>query len=380
MAGTLLVRAVSSLRGAEELWTHQPFVFFLLKTGAAVFLVILAFHHLRRLPLSKNGSFYSAGAIFFFFANVLVFSAIDIAFSFYFLWAYCAAILFSLFKKRLVKFIFLLLSPLLFCFFTGDTFFSADIDFAGVLINSPVTGNFFLGFMFFPFFLMIIRMDLLFRHPHRERSSKGFKILLGLTSALTIFAAAYTLVFNPWKDYPQPLAVEEYINAEEDVHELRLASPSALGDFVMLFGETFFPVNTGGSSVHLPLGTQAAGIPHEIHAEDFLARRTYTVTLTPPLKPAKITLSLSSDSPLVVYDANFPYSLEAAGRRAEVFIGENPPLPLQLILTFPVEQNVWVEMTSWSAFLSSTAGSAGKTFRESHYSKTQDSFTMKDDG
>jgi hypothetical protein len=380
MAGTLLVRAVSALRGAEELWRHHPFVFFLLKTGAAVFLLILAFHHLRRFPFSKNGSFYSASAIFFFFANALVFSAIDIAFRFYFLWAYCAAILFSLWKRRVLKFVFLFLSPLLFCVLAIDTFFAPDTGFAGVLINSPVTGNFFLGFIFFPFFLMLIRMDLLFRRPHRERSSRAFKILLGLSAALTALAASYALIFNPWKDTPQPLAVEEYIDAEEGVHELRLSSSSALGDFVMLFGQTFFPVDTGARALRLPLEAPAAGIPRAIQAEDFLARRTYAVTLNPPLTPAKITLSLSSDSPLVVYDANFPYSLEASGRRAEVFIGENPPLPLRLILTFPAEQNVRAEIRSWSASLSSTAGSTGKAFRETHYSKTRDSFIIKGDG
>jgi hypothetical protein len=380
MAGTLLVRAVSALRNTENLWTYYPFLFFILKTGFAAFLIIFAFHHLRRLPLSKNGSFYSAAAIFFFFANVLVFSAIDIAFSIFFLWAYTASLLFSLFKRRAVKVLLLCASPLLFYFLAYNTFSSTEKDFAGVLINSPFTGNLLLSFIFFPFFLMAIRIDLLLRHPHKKRSSAGLKILLTLSGTITLAAAVFILAADPWRGQPQPLAIEEYWDVDKNVHELRLSSPSSIGNIEVSFAGKDFSVNAAERAAMLPLDAEAsAKTLRTITAGDFLARRTYRIAAHPPFKPHKITLTLSSDSPLVIYDCGFPYSLDINGHEAEVFIGEDPPLPLDIVLTFPAGQSVRAELVSWFSETSSHPGLRGKNFAVASYSKIRDSFIIKSD-
>jgi hypothetical protein len=348
-----------------------------LKTGFAVFLILLSVHQLRRLPLSKNSSFYSAAAIFFFFVNVLVFSALDISFSFFFLWAYITSIFFSVIKNRRVKILLISVSALPFYLLVYDTFFLAAKDFAGVLINSPLTGNFLLGCMFFPFLLMLIRVDFLTRHSHNARFGRGLKFLLGLTGGATLAALLFTLSFNPWSGSPQPLSVEEYAAPGE--HALRLSSPSPLGNFTLSFGGENFSVDTGERTLELPLPAADAPLAHTIRADNFLARRTYSIAFSPPLKPEKITLALSSDTPLVVYDCNFPYSLDITGHNAEVFIGEDPPVPLELIMTFPADQVVTARLTSWSPVLSSDSEIGGKTFAASNYSKLVDSFIIKTD-
>ncbi|MDR1931491.1 MAG: hypothetical protein LBQ57_01595 [Spirochaetales bacterium] len=377
MAGTLFVRAASAIRSVENLWMHYPFVFFLLKAGSAVFLLILSFHHLRRLPFSKIGSFYSAAAIFFFFANVLLFSALDIAFSIFFLWAYTAAVLFSVFKRRFVKFLLIFVSPLPFYFLIYDAFFSAEKDFAGVLLNSPVTGNILLSFIFFPFFLMFIRMDLLFRHPRGGRSGAGIKVLLALSAGLTLAALVFVLAVNPWRNLPQPLSLEEYYSADEGLHELRLAGPSPIGKAGLKFGRMDFALNTGEKTLRLPLEASSPARFYTLRRESFLARRIYRLTVSPPLESRKITLTLSSDAPFVIYDCSFPYSLDIDSRHAEVFIGGDPPLPLDITLTFPAGQSVRAELVSWSQRLSSPLELSGKTFAPASYSKIRDSFIIE---
>ena len=377
MAGTFLVRAVSALRNSPELWTHHPLVFFLAKASTAGFLIILVFHYLRGLPFAKNGSFYSASAIFFFLANVIVFTFIDIAFSFYFMWAYCAAVVFSMVRTRVLKYILLAASPIPFYFLIYNTFMAADKSLAGALVNSPILGNFLLGFIFYPFFLMFIRIDLLSRHIHRHRSGRAFEVLMGVCGVLAVLACAYTLSFNPWKDTRQPLSLEEYRDDSAGVRQLRLASPSPLGDFTMIFGDSSFPVSTGERDYSIALPGLGPSI-QAVEVSDFLSRRTYSITLKPPLRPKKIGLTLSSDAAIVVYDANFPYSIDAAGRSAEVFIGEDPPLPLTIILTFPREEKVKARLTFWSPLVSSyPAEPEGKPFDIFRYSKTVESFILR---
>jgi hypothetical protein len=377
LVSTLFVRGISAFRAGPDLWTHHPFVFFLLKISSAIFLMTLSFHNLRRLPISKNGSFYSASAIFFFFVNVLVFSAIDLSFSYYFLWAYVMSIFFSRFKNRFVKLFLIFAAPLLFYLLIYDSFFLAEKDFAGVLINSPLVGNFLLSFIFFPFFLMVIRLDLLFRHSRTAKSGLGLKILIGLTGFLALGTAVFALTFNPYRNNPQPLALEEYIDREEGVHELRLSSPSPLGQFEVKFGDKFFPVLTQARDYTIFL----EGFPdipsRTLGAEVFLERRTYHIAAEPFFKPRKISFFLFSDAPLVIYDSSFPYSLDLSGRRAEIHIGVDPPVPVDIILTVPVSLNVRGELIYLSPRLSAAFDVSGKEMRIESYSKIRDSFIMR---
>ncbi|MDR1317312.1 MAG: hypothetical protein LBK13_10610 [Spirochaetales bacterium] len=394
MAGTTLVRFTDALRNTGELWSHHPFIFFILKTSCAVFLILLSLHHLRRLPLSKRGSFYSVSAIFCFLVNVFLSSALDITFIPFFLWSYTASVLFSIFRRPLVKIILFFTALLPFCIPVYDTFFVAEKDFAGFVINSPFLGNLLLSSVFLPFILMLIRIDFLLWHPGKAGSGRVLKTLCVVTGGASVAAFVFALAFNPWKESPQPLFLEEYVETAQSLHGLRLSSPSPLGRFDLSFGGENFPIDTGERVFELPLevsgdqalGTQGSGdqasgepLPHRISSEEFLGRKTYTILFSPPLKPRKITVHLSCDSPLLVYNCNFPYSPDITGRAAEVFIGENPPLPLRLILTFPARQAVNIRLSSWSPLLSAAGGTEGKSFALESYSKLVDSFIIETD-
>ncbi|MDR1179695.1 MAG: hypothetical protein LBK44_04255 [Spirochaetales bacterium] len=389
IAGTALVHFTAALRNTGDLWSHHPFIFFILKASCAVFLILLSLYHLRRLPLLKNGSFYSASAIFCFLVNVFLSSALDITFIPFLLWSYTATVLFSIFRRPLVKIILFFIALLPFCITVIDTFFLAEKDFAGFVINSPFTGNLLLSSVFLPFILMLIRIDLLLWPPGEAGSGRALKALCVVTGGVSVAAFVFALAFNPWKESPQPLFLEEYVETSQSLHELRLSSPSPLGSFDLSFGGENFPIDTGERVLALPLGVsgdQVSGnplsgnpLPHRIRGEEFLGRKTYTILFSPPLKPRKITVHLSCETPLLVYNCNFPYSPDITGHAAEVFIGENPPLPLNLILTFPVHQEVSIRLSSWSPLLSAEGETGGKSFALESYSKLVDSFIIETD-
>jgi hypothetical protein len=259
---------------------------------------------------------------------------------------------------------------------TYDTFFLAEKDFAGIIINSPFAGNLLLSFIFFPFFLMIIRLDLLFRHPRTAQAGLGLKFFIGLTGFLSLSAAVFTLTFNPYRNNPQPLTLEEYIDREENIHELRLSSPSPLGQFEVRFGDKFFPVLTRARTHTIPLESFPNIPARTLSAETFMERRTYHIGVNPVFKPRKISLSFFSDNPFVIYDSNFPYTLNLPHRQAEIHIGVDPPVPLDIILTVPDSLNLRGELIYRSARLSAPLDVSGRTLKIESYSKIRDSFTI----
>ncbi|MDR2588041.1 MAG: hypothetical protein LBC67_01320 [Spirochaetales bacterium] len=382
LAGTFFVRSVPILRDFPRLWSHIPFLFFLLKISSAVFLTALFFRKARSLPLSKNGSFYSASAILVFFINILIFTGIDLAFMYYFLWAYAGAIVFSLFRNRFLKTLLLFIIPLLFYRLVYITFFQADTEFAGILINSIFTGNFLLTFMTFPFFLTLIRLDLLFRQK-KKRSGFGLSVPIALGAAGLLVSSVFILVFNPYKNTPQPLSVEEYAEApsasSSGVHELRLSSPSPLGRFRLSFGDRVFSVDTQERSCAIPLEPLGGFSPSPVSVEAFLSRRSYTIEFKPFFRPRKVRLSLSSGEPLGIYDSNFPYTFDASGKKAEIHIGVDPPSPLDIILTLPAALEAQAEISSRSPLLSESLEIQDKNFSLESYSQTRDLITIKSD-
>ncbi|MDR1627054.1 MAG: hypothetical protein LBT33_11000 [Spirochaetia bacterium] len=376
MAGTAAVRLMAAFRNAGALWPHQPLVFFILKTSCAVFLFLLSLHWIRRLPLAKNSGFYSASAIFCSLTNVFLFGALDISLALFFLWPCAASVFFSFFRRaapRIMVFLAALLPP---CLLAHDTFFSGEKALAEVLIDSPLAGNLLLGIVFFPFLLMLIRIGLPGRH---SRAAKSAPVLRACAGGVFLAALVFALAFNPWGESAQPLFVEEYEEPAEGLHELRLSSPFPLGKFTLAFGGENFSVDTGKTFLTLPLGASGKRPTRAASAGAFPDRKIHSILFEPPLKPEKITVHLSSDSPLPVYDCNFPYSLEANGRGAEVFIGTSPPLPLKLVLGLPARQTAGVRITSWSPLVSEGCEIEGKTFSRTSYSKLVDSFIIQAD-
>jgi hypothetical protein len=78
--------------------------------------------------------------------------------------------------------------------------------------------------------------------------------------------------------------------------------------------------------------------------QGFLDRRNITLNLEPRGQPVGVQISLASPEEFVLYDASFPYQREPDGRRYELLIGANPPLPLAVQVTVPQGRHFVVEI------------------------------------
>ena len=380
LAGTLIVEAVSAYRGSPDLWTHSPFIFFGLKLSATVFLSALTFHQLRRLRISRNGSFYSAAAIIVFLLDVFIFSFINLSFCYYFLWAYIGALAFSRVKNRVFKVLILLAASVWLGVIAYDAFSVPELELAKILIRSQIHGNLLLAFIVLPFFLLAIRLDLLVRHPVKGKSGFGLKILTAFTFLLSLGLGGFALGFNPYRASPQPLEVTETWDVNQGTRLFRLASPFPLGDFELLFGGKTYTVSTKEREATFA----GEGIPVErnyrLRSSLFLDRKAYDLTLLPVPATREVSLELSSPKDLLLYASDLPYSLDLSGRKAVIHVGRNPPSPLTFSLTLPAELEPDAEVVYTSPRLSRDLFFRGKAFQAVTTFRLKESFRLKTDG
>ncbi len=334
-AATVLINLFLRARGFPTLWQYRPVAYVALKIALAIFVFLALAQLLRRLPLSKNGSFYSAAAIGVLFADVIIFGVINISYSFFFLWAFACAFLFSVFRSRILKAVALIAAPFWMVRAAYDLLASGQLRLTEIVLQSPM-GNLMLSFVVLPFLLMLIRMDFLIRHP--VRGKRSFTLRLSTTAAGLVVAAAilYVVQSSPFgPEQPQPVSVTERIDYETFTRRLVIQSPAPLGDMDVEFAGEEYEVSTGSRRWQ----TSAERLPDVLSVrliiEDFLDRDRSSLTIRTDSPMQALTVRLVTPTPLLLYDINFPYTMSTDRTTAEVHIGKRPPNPLVVNYTIP---------------------------------------------
>jgi len=330
--GTWTLKWIEQVR--FPLWEYAPFLHFVLKLSSATFLFSLFFHTLHRLPLAKRGSFYSASSILFFFVNILVFSLINIALCYYFLWGFLCSLGFSFFKRKRIKLLFLFLAPLLLYRFTYDLFVTPELPMIRVLLFSS-TGNVLLAFMLLPYLLMLIRIDYLLRHPSSHKPGWGVKSIILLSGAMTLGVSAYLLSFSPFHTHPIPINWKETLDFDTGTHSLALSSISYLKEGTYSYGTSRIEIPPHSKQIEVFLPLVKDPVQVQVHKTSFLDRTTYQFMIASALTPSWIDCSIEATENTVIYGSNFPITREVGTQLTKVFFGRNPPQPLTLILTLP---------------------------------------------
>jgi hypothetical protein len=97
----------------------------------------------------------------------------------------------------------------------------------------------------------------------------------------------------------------------------------------------------------LPLALSAS-FPLEIRSTEqfYLDRRLVRLSIKTFGRPARIDLSMGAGETLSVYSSPVPYRLSVDGHSASLALGEQPPNPLELDLTLPVDTSVTFKATA----------------------------------
>ncbi len=337
LVSTFLVEGLSLLKGYPDYWMKRPAMFFLLKLVTAIFLFSLLSQYLKRIPFPKRGRFYSAAALLVLISDVFLLGIVDISLIYYVLWACVWAFLFSLAPNRVLKGLCLLISPVWLINAAYDMLTIPALEIAEQMILTRTSGNLLIAFILFPFLLMLIRLDFMFRHPRKKTK----RLLLTVTYiALGLGCGGlitYLALLKPFSGSDrQPVLVTETQHLAKGLSFVELTSPAALRELTIETPSDTFPVSTSARAYTIESPLRGDLVELDSTVSKFLGRATYRFTVTSLGLPSSVGISLLSDDEIIVYDASFPFTFKSA-EVVEIHIGRYPPNPLVVEFTVPGE-------------------------------------------
>lgn len=334
-----------SVRPIPELWRYAPLVTVLFKLSLASALFQATYLLVGRLPLSRNGSFYTASALLIVFASILVFAALNIALSAYFLVAFVFIFLFSISRRRFMKLLWLAgsLVPLA---ILATVVFTRYAERVVEILVSGWIGDLLLAAAVLPALLLFIRLGFLFSHPRKGRSAFAVKLVTAVLVVTTAVFGTYLLMFPPFdSETPQIVRLTDRRDFDENTRSVELASSAALPE--VRYERTRYVPDGSRTTYHrddIDLPERLVEV-NVLESESFLGRTRYRIGINAPRRIRSLAIELRSDTPLLLYNSNLPFTPVEDGRRTIIHIGRNPPRPIELDLVIPDESQVRLAYT-----------------------------------
>jgi len=343
---TWLIEAILRARNMTRLWEQLPLQFLAFKLAVPLAMLFVLLNLVKRFPIPRRGSFYSAAALLFLLLDIVVLALINISFTYYFLWAFTFALLFSAVANRPLKVLLFLASPYWIVKTVVELFTLPRLEFCRILLLSKLGGNLLLTVILIPFVLMFIRLKFIFP-PARITTDRLRSRLTAGTFALILIGLLTTFfVYSPYgAGRPQPIEATYVIDEVQGTRYLDLSSPAPLKDIKVLQGSTTISIDTRSRLYHLPLSGDTRYLETGVSSVGFLDRKNVTLRLDPWMEPYRVRLGVSSEEEFVLFDASFPYTRRPGGRQYSILIGVNPPLPLEVQLTVPKDRTFTLEIT-----------------------------------
>lgn len=343
---TLLVEAIFLARNFPSMWRQAPLIFFACKFTAALFLSALLYRFLARLPFSRSGRFYGNAAVLLLLVDCIVLGILNFSLAYYFVWALGWSVLFSLVRSRTLKILCLLVSTAWLVKVLVDIFTLPALEVVRVMLLSRFKGNAVLALALLPFLFMTVRVDFLFRHPHRKRAItivRAIDTLLGVATAGLIVVLVRLAPYSA--AHPQPVVAQEIVNLDAPGRAVQLTSPAPLGNLAIAAAGFSTHIDTRAREYSARLPGSIDLLHTSLREATFLDRRLVNLRLEPVGQPSEVHLTLTSTGEIVIFDANFPFTYNSGATTATIHIGKNPPFPLDVQLTLPQNTNVELHIT-----------------------------------
>lgn len=347
MLSGAIISIVLSLGGTPSLWVNNPQIFVLFKMFGFVFLFLPLSFLLRRITLvPETISFYGFAALLLLFCDILLFSAIDISFSYYFIWALSASVISVLIKNRYVGLLGFLIAPLGLFQFMIDLFLKPELKPFRYLLSSALNVSILCAFIILPFVLLFTRCLLLFY----IRPSLKTKNLIVLSSvSLLFYILSFTVVFfiSSRESSPKSITMQSSVNDVTGIGFASLQALSKLGSLTFTVNSLSTNFTENSDTKKLDFIDEKNIISLKKSETFFLGRKRIVANILAKGNPYKISLSLKSKDNLVIYDSNFPFTYGSQGNTLVFQIGINPKLPLVVDFTLQENQTLSYEVYAY---------------------------------
>jgi hypothetical protein len=249
-------------------------------------------------PFPRRAHFYGSASLACLSAGALIAAALDFSFVPIFIWSFSLAFLSTVIRSPSAAVIPTVLAPLQIAGAAAAAVGSGDPDTAFAILNSDPLMELYFAFLALPFLFLFRRLSIQSR-------------------ARMIRRARLTSSAHTSRRYTRPILV---------------AGALAAG--------AVFARDTAEAELRRPLPVRAETADPSVFsltAKDatFLDRRIAAISLRSEGRPLRFDVSLSSPSPITVYDAPVPYVLSDDGLSARFVLGERPSNPLELEITLP---------------------------------------------
>ncbi|MCL2519548.1 MAG: hypothetical protein FWE37_00895 [Spirochaetaceae bacterium] len=348
---TFFIKNLLLLKQSDEFWRHQPLLFMVVKLGFAVFFTNTSFRVVRFLGLANSPRLYNSAASLLVIINLIIFTLWNITFGLVWLWMVVTLAIFNRVKHSNLAELLIVVSylPLTYVFIVF--FITPFFNIAEPLLFSPIWGNLFISLVIFPNLLMALSIY------HKQRSlqkRQAYQNFFSFVFLPLVVIVTFLLIYNyvPYsRGEPQPILVilEEEVNINRAT--LRLLSPEPLGNIDITIEDTHLPLVNLGRSALINL-TPSTNFSLQASSAPILGRNQTQINLYSNRTPTRIELELIADRALGSIDANYPIaigSLAETPNMATIFIGKNPPMPLQLNLIHERGLNFTLQITAFFA-------------------------------
>jgi hypothetical protein len=158
--------------------------------------------------------------------------------------------------------------------------------------------------------------------PPSKKITRFAPVFLAVLSA---GLAAALLFYSPFdENTPQPVMVTETLYVNESSREVEISSPASVrgAGYDELVGQK------------VRSAEEKDNISINFNYRSFLNRKIVDAVIDFSERPDKINISLlSPKEQLTLYESNYPATWFPSRNTLEIFVGRNPPVPLELSLT-----------------------------------------------
>lgn len=354
VATTLLIRLVTGNSLEAFVRPESALVLVAIKFALSAFLFHSLFQIVRRY-LPKEAAFYSAAAMAWSLIALIAVMSINMTIGLYSAIALWGIGLGVMAKSPWLKMLCGTagLSALLWPVIEALRLFPSP-ELVSMLATSLVPGDLLIGVLSLPFALSLRRIIIMIPGRYKPRNKLNW-LLVGSLVVLALGALVVLgFVFHEKRSDVPDIALQLNGSPDSDrseltlsgvdrtrVKELRFISRTSQGSEREPQNEITTALGFGPGAAGQTDETSSIDLPYKrvmlsYGTRTFLGRKTLVVTVNSPSSVDSVDVSFLADSPLLVHSTNFPYTYEDAGT-IRLLIGKNPPLPLRVELTLPME-------------------------------------------
>lgn len=367
VAGKGIVLIESAILGSPNAWTLSPRIFAVARIATTLFLFLgLLLILIERGILTPNPYFYESAALVCLAFDVLVFSAVDLSASFYFMWALVLVELSLALRRRWATVVanLLMYAPLVIV--AGELAIRPDLGAYAKLISPDFLGMIGLSALSFPCFVFSASPLLFYLRKGQAARRKTSLVLFLAALAVETCVLCSSLAIAPlWGPGRKDISLSERIDQDSGRFAVELSGKRRLGSGIL--ERNGDKLNYRSLSDHASL-SGAEGrklIKIQAYPSPFLDRSDENVAISFVRAPYSVDISLVSGNEIFIYDSSLPYKVSVDGKSVTVFTVVNPGEKLDFTLTVPASfRSKLVVKARYLASNASYAQSSGSRLRD----------------